>query len=108
MTLTISYTKVRFFKFKGKEDPNIYIREFYNIYWINMKIIDEDKLTLFLIILNKKALKYIWYPIRHFISWKELRDIFIIYFREKISDREVINNLLHIKQKKGEDVEESF
>lgn len=59
MVLTIRYTKAWLSKFKSKGDSNIYISEFNNVCQADREIVDEDKLTIFLIILRKLALK--WY-----------------------------------------------
>lgn len=44
----------------------------------------------------------------YFISWRELKDAFIICFKRKKSDGEVIDNLSYLKQKKSDNVEEFF
>lgn len=57
MVLTIRHIKARLFKFKSKEDLNINIKEFNNIYQANKEIAYEDKLAYFLVILKKRYFK---------------------------------------------------
>lgn len=53
MALIIRHIKENISKFKSKEDLNIYIKEFNNVFQANRKMSDEVKLTLFSIILKK-------------------------------------------------------
>lgn len=57
MAPTTRYTKDGLSKFKSKEDPNIYIKEFNNIYQANKEIADEEKLVFFSITFKKQAFK---------------------------------------------------
>jgi hypothetical protein len=109
MALAIRHTKITLPKFKGKGYPNIYIREFNNVCQANRETIEEEKLVLFLVTLKKQALEwYVRHPIGHFATWYGLKDVFILRFREKKNDGEVIDSLSHLKQKRSENVEEFY
>lgn len=45
---------------------------------------------------------------RYFISWKELKDAFIICFRKKKNDREVIDSFSYLKEKRNTHVKGFF
>ena len=66
------------------------------------------ELKLFPVTLKKKALEwYTQFPVNHFLDLKDQRTTFIQRFRSTKSKGEIINNLLHVKQK-DESMEEFY
>ena len=102
-------TKVPLPTYKGKTDPDTYMQEFNNVCLANQEDTDAIKLQLFPVTLKKRALEwYSQFGPNHFPDWPSLGLAFLMRFRTKKSEGEVIESLGSLKQKKDETVEEFY
>ena len=102
-------TKVPLPTYKGKTDPDTYMQKFNNVCLANQKDTDAIKLQLFPVTLKKRALEwYSQFAPNHFSDWPALRAAFLMRFRIKKSEGEVIESLGSLKQKKDETMEEFY
>ena len=102
-------TKVPLPTYKGKTDPDTYMQEFNNVCLANQEDTDAIKLQLFPVTLKKRALEwYSQFGPNHFPDWPSLGLAFLMRFRTKKSEGEVIESLSSLKQKKDETVEEFY
>ena len=102
-------TKVPLPTYKGKIDPDTYMQEFNNVCFANQEDTDAIKLQLFPVTLKKRALEwYSQFGPNHFPDWPTLGTAFLMRFRTKKSEGEVIESLGSLKQKKDEAVEEFY
>ena len=102
-------TKVPLPTYKGKTDPDTYMQEFNNVCLANQEDTDAIKLQLFPVTLKKRALEwYSQFGPHHFPDWPSLGAAFLMRFRSKKSEGEVIESLGSLKQKKDETVEEFY
>ena len=102
-------TKVPLPTYKGKTDPDTYMQEFNNVCLANQEDTDAIKLQLFPVTLKKRALEwYSQFGPNYFPDWPSLGTAFLMRFRSKKSEGEVIESLGSLKQKKDETVEEFY
>ena len=102
-------TKVPLPTYKGKTDPDTYMHEFDNVCLANQEDTDAIKLHLFLVTLKKQALEwYSQFGPNYFPDWPTLGIAFLMRFKSKKSEGEVIESLGSLKQKKDEIVKEFY
>ena len=102
-------TKVPLPTYKGKTDPDTYMKEFNNVCLANPEDTDAIKLQLFPVTLKKRALEWNFQFVpNQFPYWPSLGLALFMRFRTKKSKGEVIESLGSLKQKKNETIEEFY